>query len=100
MSFDLAPAVLQLDQDLDHFQHVIPAQHAKLVVGLETQPGVHLHPADRRQVVAVMVEEQATEQRVRRLEDRRLARAHDPVDVDQRFFAVSSSCPPASVFRI
>ena len=55
---------------------------------LEAQAHVHLHAADRREVVAVDVEEQAAEQRLGRLQRRRLARTHDAVDVDQRVFAV------------
>src|SRR3546814_4439848 len=40
-----------------------------------------------REVVAFGIEEQAVEHRLRGLQRRRLARAHDTVDVDQRFLA-------------
>ena len=55
---------------------------------VDAQPHVHLHPADGRQVVAVGVEEQAAEQRLGGFRGRRLAGAHDAVDVDQRVVAV------------
>ena len=84
---DLAAAVLELDQHLEDRQDVLLAQDADRVRGLEAEPRVHLDPADRREVVALAVEEQALEQRLGGLERRRLARPHDPVDVDQRLFA-------------
>ena len=61
-----------------------------MVSGASVMPEahVHLHPADRGQIVAVAVEEQATEQRLRRFRGRRLARAHDAIDVDQRVVTV------------
>ncbi len=86
---DLAAAVLQVAQRLDRLQQVVLAQHALGVRRIgDVQPHVHLHPADGGQVVAVAVEEQATEQGFRRLRGRRLARAHDAVNVDQRVVAV------------
>ncbi len=84
---DLAAAVLELDQHLEDREDVLLAQRAEGVLGLEVEPRVHLDAADRREIVALAVEEQAAEQRLRRLEGRRLARAHDPVDVDQRILA-------------
>ena len=54
---------------------------------VEAEPHVHLHPADRRQVIAVGVEEQAAEQPFRRLRRRRLTGAHHAIDVDQRVIA-------------
>src|SRR3546814_5648149 len=58
--------------------------YTTLCRSLQAEPGVHLHPADRGQVVALGIEEQAVEQRLGGLQGRRLARAHHPVDVDQR----------------
>ena len=55
---------------------------------VEAQPHVHLHPADRRQIVAVAIEEQSAEQPLGRLRRRRLARTHHAIDVDQRVVAV------------
>ena len=84
---DLAAAVLQLDQHLEDREDVVLAQHAHRILGLEAEARVHLDTADRREIVALRIEEQALEQRFRRLEGRRLARAHDAIDVDERFFA-------------
>ena len=72
---DLAAAVLQIAQRLDGLEQVVLAQHAHRVRRvLDPEAHVHLHPADRGQVVAVAVEEQAAEQRFRRLRGRRLTR--------------------------
>ena len=84
---DLAAPVLELDQRLDDRQHVVAAQHAHRVVGIQVEARVHLDAADRRQVVALGVEEQAVEQGLGRVDGRRLARAHHPVDVDERVLA-------------
>ena len=84
---DFAAAVLEADQRAQDFQHVGLAQHPHLIVGLEAQAGVHLDPADRREIVALAIEEQALEQRLGGFESRRLARTHHAVDVDQRVFA-------------
>ena len=48
---------------------------------------VHLHPAHGRQVIALAVEEQRVEQLARGFHGRRLARAHDAVDVHERGIA-------------
>ena len=58
------------------------------VLGVEVEAHVELDAADRRQVVAVGIEEQAGEQRLRGLERRRLAGAHHAVDVGQRLLAL------------
>ena len=90
---NLAPAVLQAGQHTQDCEDVFLAQHAKAVLGLELEARVHLHPADRRQVIAVGVEEQALEQRVRAFKCRRLARTHHAIDIDQRFLtAVVAVC--------
>ncbi|GJE72800.1 hypothetical protein CHKEEEPN_4361 [Methylorubrum podarium] len=84
---DLALAVAQVDQRLDHREHVLAAQRAHGVGGVEVEAHVHLHAADRGEVVALGVEEQRVKHRLRGVERRRLARAHDPVDVEQRALA-------------
>ena len=55
---DLAAAVAQADQGLQHRQHVFLAEHAHVVGAVELQAHVHLHAADRGEVVALGVEEQ------------------------------------------
>ena len=55
---------------------------------VEVEAHVQFHPADRREVVALGVEEQAGEQGLGGLARRRLAGAHDPVDVGQGLVAV------------
>ena len=57
------------------------------VGAIELETRVHLHPPDRREVVTLIVEEQALEQVFRRLIGRRLTRTHHPIDIDQRIFA-------------
>ena len=84
---DLALAVAQVDQRLDHRQDVVAAQGAHGVVGVEVEPHVHLDAADRRQVVALRIEEQRLEHRLGRVDRRRLAGTHDAVDVEQRLLA-------------
>ena len=84
---DLAAAVAQVDQRLDHREDVLPAQRALGVGSVEVEAHVHLHPADRRQIVALGVEEQRLEHRFRALDRRRLARTHHAVDVEQRVLA-------------
>ncbi len=85
---DLAATVLDLDQMLDDREDVLLAQHPDRVLGLELEPRVHLDPADRRQIVALGVEEQAVEQGLGGVQGRRLARTQHAVDVEQRVLAV------------
>ena len=85
---DLAPAVLELHQDPEDLQDIGLAQGADRIVGLEAEARVHLDPADRGEVVAFAIEEQARKHLFRRFQGRRLARAHHPVDVDERLLAV------------
>ncbi len=85
---DLALAVAQAHQRLDDGEDVLVAQRAHGVRRIEVEAHVHLHPAHGRQVVALGVEEDAVEQRLRGLRRRRLARAHHPVDVEQRLVGV------------
>ena len=71
---DLALAVAQIDQRPDHREDVLLAQHAHGVRRIEVEPHVHLDAADRGEVVALGVEEQRVEHRLRGVERRRLAR--------------------------
>ncbi len=93
---DLATAVLEIGQHLEDGENVLLAQHANLIARLagikmrgrqRAEARVHLHPADSGQVIALVVEEQPLEQGFRRVQRRRLARAHDAIDVDQGFLA-------------
>ena len=81
---DLAAAVAQLDQDLDHLDDVVVRQRHRAGQILAADAAVELHPADARQVVGVLVVEQAVEQRLDRVFGRRLAGTHHPVDGDAR----------------
>ncbi len=85
---DLAAAVAQVDQRLHHRDDVLAAQRAHGVGRVEVEAHVHLDPADGREVVALAVEEQAVEHHARGFDRRRLAGAHDAVDVHQRLIAV------------
>ena len=85
---DLTAPVLQVAQCLDGIEQVFLAQNPQRILGLHVQAHVHLHTTDSRQIVAVHVEEQATEQRFGRFLGRRLTGTHDAVDVDQRVVAV------------
>ena len=84
---DLALAVAQVDQGLDDRKDVLLAQHAMRVGRIEVEAHVHLDAADRGEIVALAVEEQRAEHGLRRFHGRRLARAHDAVDVEQRVLA-------------
>src|SRR5690606_20474802 len=75
------------DEDLEDREDVLLAQRANRVRALDAEARVHLHAADGREVVTLLVEEQALEQRLRRLERRRLAGTHDTVDLDERVLA-------------
>ena len=85
---DLALAVAQVDQHLDHGQDVVLAQDTDGVGDVEVETHVHLDAADGRQVVALGVEEQRLEHGFSRIHRRRLARTHDAVDVEQRVLTV------------
>ena len=84
---DVAAPVLEIDEHVEDREDVLLAQRPDRVVGRQLEPRVHLDPADRRQIVALGVEEQAVEQRLGGLQGRRLAGTHDAVDVDQRVLA-------------
>ncbi len=85
---DLALAVAKLHQPAHAGHDIFGAQRPLGVRRIEIQTHVHLHAADRRQVIAFTVEEQAVEQRRGSLDGGRLARAHDAIDIHQRLFAV------------
>ena len=85
---DLALAVAQLVELPHDLDDVLAAQRALRVGHVhQAQAHVHLHPADGRQVVALGVEEQRLEHRLRGVDGGRLARADDAVDVEQRIAA-------------
>ena len=84
---DLALAVAQIDQRADDREDVFLAQHAHGVGRIEVEAHVHLDAADRREVVALGIEEQRLEHGLRGVERRRLARTHDAIDVEQRVLA-------------
>jgi hypothetical protein len=94
---DLAAAVAQADQHLEHGQHVVLAQDSHVVGAVELQAHVHLHPADGREVVALAIEEQAAEHGLGGFHRRGLARTHDPVDVEQRVLAAGVLVHPQGV---
>src|SRR6185437_8864233 len=64
------------------------AQSRHRVLNVEAEAHVELDASDRGEVVALRIEEQAVEECVRGLAGRRLARAHDAVDVGERAVAV------------
>ena len=76
-----------VDQRRDDREDVLLAEDADGVLGVEVEAHVHLHAADRGEVVALGIEEQRLEHRLRRLDRRRLARTHHPVDVEERVLA-------------
>ena len=84
----LATTVAQIHQGLDDGLHVFGAQGSNGVLRIQLKAHVHLHAAHGAEVVTLRVVEQAVEQCFRRLKGRRLARAHDPVDIQKRGFAV------------
>ncbi len=79
---DLAFAVAQVDQRADDREDVFLAEHAHGVGCVEVEPHVHLDAADRREIVALGIEEQRLEHRLRGVDGRRLARPHHTVDVE------------------
>ncbi len=84
---DLAAAVAQVHQRLDHRENVLLAQRALGVGRVEVEAHVHLDAADRRQVVALGVEEQRLEHRLGAFDGRRLAGTHHAIDVEESVLA-------------
>ena len=86
---DFAVAVTQFDQTFDNAQDIVFAQRAisiRCFFKRNVQRGVHLYAADRRQVIALVVEEQRFEQGVGSFVCRRFARTHNAIDVKQGIF--------------
>ena len=84
---DFASAILQVGQDLENGEHIFLAQNTHRVRAGLIETRVHLDATDRRQIIALGIEEQALEQRFRCLERGRLAWTHDAINIDQRVFA-------------
>ena len=84
---DFAAAVAQFRECLEDRQDVFLTQDARRVGRIEAKTHVHLHAADAGKIVALAVKEQLAKQGFRRVERRRLAGAHDAVDVDERLLA-------------
>ena len=89
---DRAAAVLQLDEVTNRLEDVLRREHlsvergALLLGEIAVELVVQLEAADLREVVALGVEEQVVEERLRRLERRRITRAQAPVDLHDRVF--------------
>ncbi len=81
---DPAVTILELEQHIDDAQDILFTQNPHLVVTLQTQTGVHLHPAHGGEVITVFIEEQIVEQVGCRLHRWRFAGTHHAIDVDQR----------------
>ena len=78
-------AVTDIDQGLEDVDDVFVGQRAFTCALFTAQTTVQLHPANGRQIVPLFGEEQVVEQILSRLLGGRLARAHHPVDLNQRF---------------
>ena len=86
---DDAFAVTDVDQGLQYRDDVFLAQHARTFDLGTTDTTVELHPADRRQVIALRAEEQVVEQGLGSVFGWWLARTHHAIDLDQRFQLVA-----------
>ena len=86
---DDAFTVTDVDQGLQHGNDVFFAQHARTFDLGTTDTTVELHPADRRQVIALRAEEQVVEQSLGSVFGWRLAWTHHAIDFDQRFQLVA-----------
>ncbi len=85
---DVALAVLEVDQFLDHGQDVFLAQRGHGVFGVQLETHVQLHAANGRQIVTLTIEEQAFEQSFCSFLGRRFAWTHDLVDRLQTFVTI------------
>ena len=87
---DRAAAVLQLDEVAHRLEDVLRREHreierrALVLRHVAVELVVQLEAADLAEVVALGVEEQVVEERLRRLERRRIARAEAAVDLEDR----------------
>ena len=86
MSSIRAAAVLQLDQVANRLEDVALGEDLGVERLVDLELVVQLEAADLREVVALRVEEQVVEERLRRLERRRIARAEAAVDLHDRLF--------------
>ena len=86
---DDAFTVTDVDQSLQNRDDVFFAQHARTFDLGTTDTTVELHPADRRQVIALRTEEQVVEQCLGSVLGWRLAWTHHAIDLDQRFQLVA-----------
>src|SRR5437867_359004 len=77
-----APA--QLEQERDDGRDVLEVEHLVRQRAAEAELGVELEPAHPREVVLLRVQEHPLEEVARRLQRRRIARPHAPVDLDER----------------
>ncbi len=82
---DAAFAVADIDQHAQYIQDVLAIQHTGTFDFLAPDPTIELHAPDARKIVALFSEEQVLEQVLGGVLGRRLARAHHPVNFDQRF---------------
>ena len=85
---DLAQSVAKLHERADAGHDVLPAERPLGVFRVEIEAHVHLHAADRRQVIALAVEEERVEERKCGFDGGRFTGAHDAIDVHQRRVAV------------
>ncbi len=79
--------VAAVEQDARLLEPALDAGLGEALRHRAVHAAVELHAAHGRQVVALGVEEQVVEQVLGRVLGRRLARAHHPVDLDQRLEA-------------
>ena len=87
---NFAFAVAQLDQTFDNTQNIVFAQRPisiRRVIKRDVQRNIHLYAADRRQVIALNIKEQAFKQLISGFIGRRFTRAHNAIDVKQSLFA-------------
>ena len=82
---DIAATVLQVE-DRGHDSHnVFLAEDADIIRAIEVEAHVHFDPANGRQVIPLRIEEELVEQGFSRFLGRWLTRAHDTVNVGERF---------------
>ena len=79
-----AAAVAQLDQVADRLEDVALGEDLRLDRFVDLELVVQLQATDARQVVALGVEEQVVEQRLRRIERRLITRAQAAIDLHDR----------------
>ena len=81
---DGTDAVTQFHERLHDRKNVFLAQNTNRVLDIEFEARIHLHATNRRQVVALAVEEQRGEHVLGGFKRRRFAGTHHPIDVEQR----------------